>query len=89
MALNPDAGKSMLRFDILENGKSILEMVGTVEGRGILLRWLNDERGVVTVRATPFGAPEEHLDGEQTHVTAHDDPAAFAAHARQLLLAIA
>jgi hypothetical protein len=89
MALNPDAGKSVLRFDTLENGKTVLEMVGTVEGRGVLLRWLNEERAVVTVRATPYGAPEEGLDGEQTHVSAYDDPAHYAAHARQLVLAIA
>jgi hypothetical protein len=89
MALNPDAGNSTLRFATLENGKSILEMVGTVDGRGVLLRWLNDERGVVTVRSTPYDAPQEHLDGEETHVTAHDDPAVFAARARELVLAIA
>jgi hypothetical protein len=89
MALNPDAGKSALRFDILENGETILEMVGTVDGRGVLLRWLNDERGIVSVRATPYGAPQEHIDGEQTPVSAHEDPAFFAAHARQLLSAFA
>src|SRR5450755_51304 len=89
MALNPDAGKSTLRYDMFENGESILEMVGTVEGRGVLLRWLNPERAVVSVRATPFDEPEERLDGEHTHVTPHDDPAVFAAHARQLLFAIA
>src|ERR1035438_10012531 len=63
MALNPDAGNSTLRFATLENGETILEMVGTVDGRGVLLRWLNDERGIVSVRATPYGAPQEHIDG--------------------------
>ena len=89
IALNPDAGTSTLRFDTFENGKTILEMVGTVDGRGVLLRWLSAERGVVTIRATPYSTPEERLDGEQTPVIAQDDPAVFAAHARQRLLAIA
>ncbi len=89
IALNPDSGNSTLRFDILEDGKTILEMVGTVDGRGVLLRWLNDERGIVSVRPTPYGGPQEQLDGEQTHVSANDDPAFFAAHARQLLSAFA
>ena len=88
-ALNPDAGKSTLRFDAFENGKTILEMIGTVDGRGVLLRWLSAERGVVTVRTTPYGSPEERLDGEQTPVSAQNDPATFAAHVRQRLLAVA
>src|SRR5664279_3574463 len=89
MALNPDAGSSTLRYDMFESGKNILEMAGTVGGRGVLLRWLNDELGVVTVRSTPYESPEEHLDGDQTHVTAQDDPTVFAARARELVLAIA
>jgi hypothetical protein len=89
IALKPDAGKSSLRFDTFENGNTVLEMVGTVEGHGVLLRWLNAERGIVTVRATPYGASEERLDGEQTPVSAQGDPAVFAAHTRQLLSSIA
>ena len=89
IALNPDAGQSTLRFDTFENGKTILEMVGAVDGRGVLLRWLSAELGIVTIRATPYGPPEEQLDGEQTSVSMHDDPVVFAAHARQRLLAIA
>lgn len=89
MALNADAGKSLLRFDTFENGKTILEMVGTVDGRGVLLRWLSAERGIVTIRSTPYGSPEERLDGQQTTVSVQDDPAVFAARARHLLLAIA
>jgi hypothetical protein len=89
IALNPDAGKSTLRFDTFENGKTILEMIGTVDGRGVLLRWLSAERGIVTIRATPYGSPEDRLDGEQVPVSAQDDPAVFAAQARQLLSAIA
>jgi hypothetical protein len=88
-ALAPDAGTSMLRYDMFESGNNILEMAGTVGGRGVLLRWLNDERGVVTVRSQPYDSPEEHLDGEQTHVTASDDPGVFAARARQLVLTLA
>src|SRR5664279_4875301 len=89
IALNPDAGKSSLRFDTFENGTTVLEMVGTVDGRGVLLRWLSAERGVVTVRATPYGSPQERLDGEQTHVSPQDDPAVSASHARQCLVALA
>jgi hypothetical protein len=89
ISLNPDAGKSTLRFDAFENGTTILEMVGTVDGHGVLLRWLSAERGVVTVRATPYGSPEDRLDGEQTPVSAQDDPAVSAAHARQRLVAMA
>ncbi len=76
MALNPDAGGTTLRFDRFENGKTVLEMVGTVRGRGVLLRWLgvllrwlSEERGIVTVRATPYGSPDERLDGQQTPVS--------------------
>jgi hypothetical protein len=89
IALNPDVGQSTLRFDAFENGKTILEMVGTVNGRGVLLRWLSAESGIVTTRATPYSSPQERLDGEQTSVSVQDDPAVFAAHARQRLLAIA
>ena len=89
IALKPDAGSSTLRFDTFENGETILEMVGTVDGRGVLLRWLSAERGLVTIRATPYSTPEERLDGERTPVSAQDDPALFAARARQLLSAIA
>lgn len=89
IALNPDAGNLMLRFDRFENGHTILEMVGTVEGRGVLLRWLSAERGVVTLRASPYVSPEVPLDGDQTHVSAQDDPAVRAAYARERLLAIA
>jgi hypothetical protein len=89
MALNPDAGNSALRYDMLEGGKNILEMVGTVGGRGVILRWLNDERAVFAVRSRPYDSPEEHIDGEQTHLTSNDDPAIFAAHARQLVSAMA
>jgi hypothetical protein len=88
-ALNPDAGESILRFEAFGTGKSILEMVGTVEGRGVLLRWLSADHGIVTVRATPYGSLEERLDGDQIPVSAHDDPSVYAAHARQLVLAIA
>jgi hypothetical protein len=88
-ALNPDAGNSTLRYDTLESGKSVLEMAGTIGGRGVLLRWLNDERAVFAVRPTPYDSAEEHVDGEQTHITANDDPAQSAAQARQLVLAIA
>jgi|ERR1035441_2368944 hypothetical protein len=89
IALKPDAGKSVLRFDTFENGNTVLEMLGTVGGRGVLLRWLDAERGIVTVRATPYGSPEERLDGEQTPASAQDDPAAFAVHVRERLSAIA
>jgi hypothetical protein len=89
IALKPDPGKSTLRFDTFENGKTVLEMVGTVDGRGVLLRWLSAERGIVTIRATPYGTSEERLDGERTPVSAEDDPAVFAARTRQLLSAIA
>lgn len=89
IALKADAGKSLLRFDEFENGHAILEMVGTVEGRGVLLRWLSSEHGVVTVRSTPYDHPEAPLDGEQTFISANDDPAVHAAHARQRVLALA
>jgi hypothetical protein len=89
IALKADAGKSTLRFDTFESGKTILEMVGTVDGRGVLLRWLCAERGIVTVRENPYGAPEERIDGKQTPVSAQGDPGVLAAQARQLLAAIA
>jgi hypothetical protein len=89
MALKPDPGQSTLRFETLDNGETVLEMVGTVDGRGVLLRWLNSDSGVVTVRATPYGSPEKHLDGELTPVSAEDDPALSAARARELVLAFA
>jgi hypothetical protein len=89
MALNPDAGNSTLRYHTLESGTSILEMAGTVGGRGVLLRWLNDERAVFAVRPAPYDSAEEHVGGEQTHITANDDPAQSAAQARQLVLAMA
>jgi hypothetical protein len=54
IALNPDVGNSTLRFDTFENGKTILEMIGTVDGRGVLLRWLSAECCVVNLRATPY-----------------------------------
>jgi hypothetical protein len=89
IALKPDAGTSTLRRDTFESGKTILEMIGTVDGRGVLLRWLSADHGIVTVRETPYGAPEERLDGKQTPVTAQDEPTVLAAQARQLLAAIA
>jgi hypothetical protein len=89
IALKPDAGTSTLRFDAFDSGKTILEMVGTVDGRGVLLRWLCAERGIVTVRETPYGAPEERLDSNQTPVSVQHDPAVLAAQARQLLASIA
>jgi hypothetical protein len=89
IALHADTGTSTLRFDTFESGKTVLEMVGAVDGRGVLLRWLSAERGIVTVRETPYGAPEERLDGKQTPVSAQDDPAHLAAQARQLVAAIA
>jgi hypothetical protein len=54
IALNPDVGNSTLRFDTFENGKTILEMIGTVDGRGVLLRWLSAECGIVSLCATPY-----------------------------------
>ena len=89
IALNPDPGESILRFDTFDNGKTVLEMVGTVDGRGVLLRWLSAERGIVTIRTTPYGTSEEQLDGERTSVSTQDDPALVAARTRQLLFAIA
>ncbi|MGD0474169.1 MAG: hypothetical protein ABSB70_13300 [Candidatus Velthaea sp.] len=89
IALKPDAGESTLRFDMLDDGKTILEMAGTVRGRGVLLRWLNDDQGILSVRSTPYHSIEEHLDGEPTPITIMDDPAAFAARAHQLLSAFA
>ncbi len=88
-ALKADAGKSVLRFDRFEDGQVVLEMVGTVEGRGVLLRWLSSQHGVVTVREAPYDTPEVPLDGEQTFISAQDDPAVRAAHTRQRVLALA
>ncbi len=85
VALKADGGKWTFRFHTFENGNTILETVGTVDGKGVLLRWLSAERGVVTVRKPPYGAPEEKLDGVEIAVLLHDDPAAMASFARDRL----
>jgi hypothetical protein len=85
IALKPDAGQSTLRFDAFQDGTTLLEMVGTVDGRGLLLRWLSADHAVVTVRSTPYGSPDVRLDREQTPVSTQDDPDVSAAQARQRL----
>jgi hypothetical protein len=88
IAMKTEGGNWKHRYQTFPNGGTVLEEVAVVDGRGVLLRWLSEERGMVVLRAQPFGEPEDQLRGEQIPVLVQGDPVASAAHVSRRLASL-
>ncbi len=89
IAMKTEGGNWKHRYHTFPNGATVLEEVAVVGGRGVLLRWSSEERGMVALRPEPFGEPEEQLRGEQIPVLVQGDPIASAVHVSRRLASLA